>query len=70
MYKPVEACWLFDKKLLSQTENAWKQDLNRLRKMLSRMTLCSLFYAFEIKERMRGRLHGGGRKQGGNQITK
>lgn len=32
-------------------------------------TVCSLFYAFGIKEGMEGRLPEGGRKQGGNWIT-
>ena len=47
----------------------WKQDLNRWRQMLLRMTVCSFFYAFGIEEIIYRRLHECGRKQGRDWIV-
>lgn len=46
--KPIEN--LYKNVFESNRGYAWKQDCNRLRKMLQKITVCSFFYAFEIKE--------------------
>lgn len=49
MSKPVENFY----KHLFETDRGgytWKQDLKRLRKTVWRITVCSFFYASEIKE--------------------
>lgn len=48
MPDPLERFYknLFD----SNREYAWNEDLIRLRKMLPKMSVCSFFYAFELRK--------------------
>lgn len=48
--KSVEKFYEFISLFEPNTENTWKEDLNRLRKTLPRMKVYSFFYTLEIKE--------------------